>query len=126
MRSTRSLTHSLRVLAFATVALIAASCAGSDSASAPVTEAPATDVPTATEPPVTEAPATTDPPATEAPIATEPPVTEAPVETEPPVTEPANTPDITLDDGVGPYAVGVQTITVADTTGGGRDLTVDA
>lgn len=123
MRSSRTFTRSSRAAILAAVALITAGCAGSDADSVTATDAPAsavTDLPAATEPPVETAP-----PSTEAPAATDPPVTEPPVETNPPVTEPANTADIELGDGFGPYEVGVQTIMVPDSTGGGRDLTVD-
>ena len=132
MRSSRTLTYSNRATALAAVALFAAACAGSDTNSAPATEASAqTELPVATESPVptavpvTEAPVDTNPPATEPPVTTDPPATEPPVTTDPPVTEPENTPDIELGDGFGPYEVGVQTIMVTDSTGGGRDLTVD-
>ena len=108
--------------------LIAASCAGSDDGSAQTT--PVTDVSVETEVPATEPPATeppaTEPPATEPP-ATEPPATEPPA-TEPPATEPpepASARDIDFDAGYGHYEVGVQTITIADTSGGDRNLTVD-
>jgi len=119
------------VATLAALALLATSCAGStsenaDSAdTAPATEAPVSDETIATEPPTTEPP-TTEPPATEPP-ATEPPATEPPA-TEPPATEapaPADSPDIEFDVGYGDYEVGVQTITIADTSGGDRDLTVD-
>jgi predicted dienelactone hydrolase len=123
MRSSRTLTRSIQAAILATTVLIAAACASSDSDSVPATEAPPS---VETELPVdTQSPVETEPPATEAPVETDSPTTEPPVETDPPVTQPANTPDITLGDGFGPYAVGVQTIMVPDSTGGGRDLTVD-
>ena len=119
MRSSRTFTRSSRVATLAAVALFAAACSGSDTVndSAPVTEAPAsveTELPVATE-----SPAATEPPATDAPV------TEPSVETDPPVAVPANTADIELGNDLGPYRVGVQTIMVPDSTGGGRDLTVD-
>lgn len=134
MRSSRTFTRSSRAATLAVVALVAASCGGSDTASAPTTDVPAsvaTDPSAATEPPAASEPsAETEPQATEAPAETAPPVTEPPptqppVETDPPVTEPENTADIELGDGFGPYEVGVQTIMVPDSTGAGRDLTVD-
>jgi predicted dienelactone hydrolase len=118
-------TYPRRSIALVTLALLAASCAASDGESAettPATESTATD--SSAE---TEAPVATEPPGTEAPAATEPPAdpstSEAPVETEPP--EPENAEDIALDLAYGDYEVGVQTITLTDTSGGGRDLTVD-
>ena len=107
-------------IALVTLALVAASCGGSDSDSS--TTAPATDPPTTEAPVETESPVETAPVET-APADTDPPATEAPVETDPP--EPENAADIELDMAYGDYEVGVQTITIADTSGAGRDLTVD-
>ncbi|MDG0978008.1 alpha/beta hydrolase family protein [Ilumatobacter sp.] len=97
---------------------MAASCAGSDGDTAATT--PATDAPAATEAPVvTAAPADTA-----APVATDAPTdTAAPAATDPP--EPDQDPDLDLDLAYGDYEVGVQTITITDTSGGDRDLTVD-
>ncbi|WP_041298087.1 alpha/beta hydrolase family protein [Ilumatobacter coccineus] len=111
------------------IAVVSAACAGSDSAEpatddsvAPVTEpAPATDQPP-TDPPATDPPAT-DPPATDPP-ATDPPATDPPA-TDPPVTEaPAEELAAFTPIGDGPYAVGVQTITITDVERD-RPLTVD-
>lgn len=126
MRSSQRTPRSaIRVTAvLAGLALVGASCGGSDDDTAtttPATEAPSdTAAPAATEAPVeTEAPADT-----EAPVETEAPVdTEAPVETDPPA--PENAADLELDLAYGDYEVGVQTITIADTSGGDRNLTVD-
>lgn len=118
MRSSRTFTRSSRAATLAAFGLIAAACGGSDANSAPASEAPAsveTELPVAAESPVDTAAPETDVPAE----------TEPPAETDPPVTEPANTVDIEIGDGFGPYEVGVQTIMVPDPTGGGRDLTVD-
>jgi predicted dienelactone hydrolase len=111
-----------RSVALVAFALVAASCGGSsDSESA---ETPPAPEPPASEAPVeTEAPAETVPFETEAPAETDPPVTEAPVETDPP--EPENAEDVELDLAYGDYEVGVQTITIADTSGGDRNLTVE-
>jgi predicted dienelactone hydrolase len=111
-----------RSVALVTFALVAASCAGSSDGESAET-APATEPPASEAPVETEAPAETDPPVTEPPVETDPPVTEAPVETDPP--EPENAEDIELDMAYGDYEVGVQTITITDTSGGDRDLTVD-
>ena len=101
------------------LAIVAASCAGLDENAAVTT--PSTDTPVVTEAPV----ATDTPVATEAPVLTEAPlVTEAPaVVTTPDEIEPAE--NLDLDLAYGDYEVGVQTITVTDTSGGDRDLTVD-
>lgn len=99
---------------------------GSDEAQPTVDSTATTEVP-ATEPPATEPPAT-EPPDTE-PAPTEPPVTEPPATdppaTDPPVTEPA-APELEpfTPVGDGPYAVGVQTITITDAERD-RALTVD-
>lgn len=111
--------------------LLIAACGGSDDAqpladpvetsATPATEPAPTDPP-ATDPPSTDPPAT-DPPATDPPV-TDPPSTE-PAATDPPVTDPPageGAPFTPVGDG--PYAVGVQTITVTDTERD-RPLTVD-
>ena len=117
-------------IAAVTFALVAAAC-GSDAATSPTTANAETTVTTealVTEPAGTEPPAVTEPPITEPPAtdppATAPPATE-PAATEPPATDPPTVPDIELGDGFGAYDVGVQTITIADLSDGGRDLTVD-
>jgi predicted dienelactone hydrolase len=119
MMSSWTLARSSRGAILAAIALVAAACASSDTDSVPATDAPSsveTELPV-----VTQSSVETEPPATESPVDTDPPTTEPPVETDLPVTEP----DITLGDSFGSYEVGVQTIMVPDSTGGGRDLTVD-
>lgn len=108
--------------------LLIAACGSSDGDAEPAgTPEPASTEPPATEPPATEPPAT-EPPASEPPT-TEPPATDPPA-TEPPATEPPATepPAAELDAfeavGDGPYAVGVQTITITDVERE-RPLTVD-
>lgn len=100
------------------IAVVAAACGGSDSSEPTADDTtPSTEAPPATDPPATEPPST-EPPATDPP-ATEPPSTEPPA-TDPPEAElAAFTP---IDEG--PYAVGVQTITVTDVERE-RPLTVD-
>ncbi|MGB3737472.1 MAG: dienelactone hydrolase family protein [Ilumatobacter sp.] len=106
--------------------LLVAACGGSSDGAASTTDDPTTDAPT-TEPAATEVP-TTDPPVTEAPAdepaATEPPATDPPA-TDPPVTDPP-APELApfVPVGDGPYAVGVQTITITDVERD-RPLTVD-
>ncbi len=101
-------------------ALITASCSGSSSVESQ---------PDGTAPPVTAPPATTAPPTTTAPTTspptTAPPVTDPPPTDPPPTEAPPPTDDIVLDIATGPYEVGVTTVTIADTSGGDRDLTVD-
>ncbi|MFN3258522.1 MAG: chlorophyllase/cutinase-like alpha/beta fold protein [Ilumatobacter sp.] len=118
--------------AFIALALFGAACSSDDTSSDDTSAAPATDETPSTEAPSTEPPAT-DPPATEPPD-TEPAVTEAPA-TDPPATDPpATDPPATeapaaelapfTPIGDGPYAVGVQTITITDAERD-RPLTVD-
>ncbi len=107
--------------AFLVLALVGAACS-SDDTSSDDTAAPATDEAPSTDPPATEPPAT-DPPVAEPPV-TEPPATDPPA-TEPPATDaPAAELAPFTPIGDGPYAVGVQTITVTDTERN-RPLTVD-
>lgn len=102
------------------IAVVFAACGGSDDAEPSADSA--VDSTPATEPAVTE-PAATDPPATDPP-ATDPPVTDPPA-TDPPVTEsPAPELEAFTPIGDGPYAVGVQTITITDVERD-RPLTVD-
>ncbi|NND73556.1 MAG: alpha/beta fold hydrolase [Ilumatobacter sp.] len=116
-----------RSVLIAAATLVVAACSGSDTpassdgGSVGGGEPPATTVTPTTDPPVTEPP---PPPPTE-PAPTEPPTTPDTVPaTTPPVTEPASD-DIVLDDAYGPYEVGVATLTIADASGGDRNLTVD-
>jgi predicted dienelactone hydrolase len=109
------------LITVAALALVASACASDDgpaSSSAPATASSATE-PAATQPPDTEPPATETP--TTEPPDTEPPATETPT-TEPPDTEPARASVESV--GLGPYEVGVQTITITDVERD-RPLTVD-
>jgi len=112
--------------------LLVVACGGGSEGAQPVADTAATTETPATDPPASDPPAT-DPPSTEPP-ATEPPATEPPA-TDPPATDPPATDPPATDPpaadlapftpiGDGPYAVGVQTITVTDIERD-RPLTVD-